>query len=186
MAQCRPRQARVHSRAAIQTNNPFNAQTKFKDSGTFSAGLVICRTSMATAASIRICSAVRPLESQQSPTRSVALGVGPGIWVEDYSTATLQSDVMASLSTPPGIITGTWKCLAGFPCADFQHVAIVTYDTGSQNGWVHVMAINSATFAVVETTRYQFANVNDAFQFDQVDGFFNGNGLTRCRVSKSP
>jgi len=162
--------------AAIQTNNPFNAQTKFKDSSIFNVGLVMPHINGNCGVYSNLLSS-STAGIAQSPTRSVALGVGPGIWVEDYSTATLQSDVMASLSTPPGI-TGTWKCLAAFPAADFQHVAIVTYDTGTQNGWVHVMSINSATFAVLETVRYQFANINDAFQFDQVDGFFNGNGLT--------
>jgi len=109
------------------------------------------------------------------PTRSGTLGAShPAMWVEDYATGTRQTDVIAALSTPPGL-TGTWQLYAVFPCADWQHVCAVTFDAGNSNAWLHVLSVSSI-FVVAEIARYQFSPASGASAINHVAGFFNTNG----------
>src|SRR6266404_8972051 len=162
--------------AAIQTNNPDNSQNKFKDSVNQYVGLVLPHLSGNCGVYSTLTSAVGGA-ILRSPTRSGALGVAPGAWVMDYATGTVQTDVFASLSTPPGLV-GTWLCTAIMPCADFKTVAIITSENATNNAWLHVLSVNSSTFAVIELARYQFVPAGIATTFYQVEASFNSNGLT--------
>jgi hypothetical protein len=160
--------------AAIQTNNPYNAQTKFKDPNGNYAGLVmpmanglggVYMVSFGTSSNAIL----------QSPTRSGSIP-NPGAWTMDYATGTAQHDVIAALSTPPGI-TGTWKTHGIFPAADWQHVCIVTTDVGGTgNSWLHIITIAS-NYTATELARYQFTALTGN-TFEAIEGFFNYNGYT--------
>ena len=158
--------------AAIQTNNIDNSQKKFKDSGTYYAGLVMPHA--AGTCGVYSTGIGSRLNILTGPTRSGDLTTGAALWVEDYATGTLQTDVIASLSTPPGL-TGTWELIAVFPCADWQHVCVVTFDTGNSNAWLHILSVSSS-FAVAEVSRNQFNPSSGATAFSQVGGYFNSNG----------
>src|SRR6266403_754889 len=161
--------------AAIQTNNADNNQKKFVDPVNQYVGLVLPHLNANCGVyQTQASSGGSPI--LRSPTRSGGLGVGPGAWVMDYATGTRQSDVFASLSTPPGLV-GTWVCLAYMPCADFKNVAIVTADNGNNAAWLHILSVNSVTFAVAEVARYPFIPVNIIGTFDQIEASFNKNGF---------
>lgn len=160
--------------SAIQTNNlAVGGPPKFGDP-TYYAGLIMphaagnCGVYSTGVAATDII--------LQSPTRSGILGTGPAMWVEDYATGTLQTDVISFLSTPPGLV-GVWRLFAVFPCADWQHVCAVTYDGTNTNAWLHILSVAS-DYSVAEIARYNFYAAHGADVFAQVSGFFNSNGYT--------
>jgi len=163
--------------AAIQTNNLVNAQFKFLDSGGFFIGLILPHANHNCGVYANFAGLGIPIA--RSPTRSSAQGTGFGAWVMDYATGTRQFDVVSALSTPVGL-TGTWTCRGLIPCADGEHVGIITYDAmAPAKGWLHVLSINSTTFVATEVAYYPFlAEADAANYFTQVEGAFSGNGLT--------
>src|SRR6267154_2573628 len=53
------------------------------------------------------------------------------IYVSDNNSGTLIGDVLPCLTIPP--ITGTWRAVATFPCADWTHLAVITKGSGGGN-----------------------------------------------------
>jgi len=80
---------------------------------------------------------------------------GASLYVSRYADAAIIGDILNSVTQPPGI-SGTWRCVSAFPCADWTHIAVVTKDHGgSGNYWLHVVAVNTDG-SNSEVVYYQF------------------------------
>jgi hypothetical protein len=92
-----------------------------------------------------------------------------GLWTSNYTTGHVDQDVLACLTKPAGI-TGVWTFNAAFPCADWQHVGVITSDaTGTGNVWLHVVAFTDLG-ACSEVAYYLFTTPGDFVHTGNVNG----------------
>src|SRR6267154_4298806 len=81
------------------------------------------------------------------------------IYVSDNNSGAILGDVLPCLTIPP--ITGTWRAVATFPCADWTHLGVITKDSGGTgNFWLHVVSVGSGG-ACTEVAYYLFTSPSE-------------------------
>jgi len=79
------------------------------------------------------------------------------LYVCDTQSFAILGDIIPQLTLPSGV-TGTWRIVAAFPCAEWNHLAVITKDSGGTgNYWLHVVTINS-NGPGSEVAYYQFSS----------------------------
>jgi len=95
------------------------------------------------------------------PNPPMSSDTGASLYICNSTTAAIIGDALAAITRPSAIITGTWRAVAVFPCATWQHVGIITKDSGGTgNYWLHVVAVSSGG-ACSQVNYYQFTLPSD-------------------------